>query len=373
MRMGKLLGILLLGGISIGCHKAHAVEDSAWIQIFNGKDLGDWVPKFAGHAAGVNQNDAFQVNNGRLQVIQTKPHSQTGFGHLFYNKRKFSYYLLRGQYRFLVDTSAFASESGGWTVQNNGFMLHAQSAASMGLNQDFPNSIEHQIIGPRGQVNNPPRNANLCVPGTMVSFNGQDYNDQNGHHCTDAKYHSLEYNKVLNNGTWLFSMAKVMSDSLMVFYVKSRIDTAWDSVMGFKNIRTTSPVAQLKEGYITIQDEGSSIEFSKIEVLDLVGCMDKSKSAFRDYFVKNDAAACNVTAVSARPEAADFSLVREGGTLRVRGAGARIAEVRGLDGSLQARFTPDAAVTAYSPRRPGIYLISIKTGTGSAIRKFAAF
>ena len=33
------------------------------------------------------------------------------------------------------------------------------------------------------------------------------------------------------------------------------------------------------------------------EVLDLVGCMDKGKPAYRSYFVKNDPAACNTTTI----------------------------------------------------------------------------
>src|SRR3954465_13175854 len=90
-----------------GLHLSAAAEDSAWVQIFNGKDINDWVPKFENQTLGVNQNNTFQVNNGMLEVILNDGYAKTGFGHLFYNKRPFSYYQLRIQFRFLKDASAF--------------------------------------------------------------------------------------------------------------------------------------------------------------------------------------------------------------------------------------------------------------------------
>ena len=35
-----------------------------WIQLFNGRDLTDWTPKFAKHDLGENLNDTFRVENG---------------------------------------------------------------------------------------------------------------------------------------------------------------------------------------------------------------------------------------------------------------------------------------------------------------------
>jgi len=34
------------------------------------------------------------------------------------------------------------------------------------------------------------------------------------------------------------------------------------------------------------------VQFRKVELLKLVGCMEKKSKKYRDYFVKNDANAC---------------------------------------------------------------------------------
>jgi hypothetical protein len=37
-----------------------------WIQLFNGRDLDGWTPKFAKHDLGENFNNTFRVENGLL-------------------------------------------------------------------------------------------------------------------------------------------------------------------------------------------------------------------------------------------------------------------------------------------------------------------
>ena len=43
-----------------------------WIQLFNGKNLDGWTPKFAKHDLGENYNDTFRVENGLLEVRYDK-------------------------------------------------------------------------------------------------------------------------------------------------------------------------------------------------------------------------------------------------------------------------------------------------------------
>ena len=72
-----------------------------WIQLFNGRDLDGWTPKFAKHELGENFNDTFRVENGLLEVRYDKwPAFDGEFGHMFY-KDPFSYYLLAAEYRFV--------------------------------------------------------------------------------------------------------------------------------------------------------------------------------------------------------------------------------------------------------------------------------
>ncbi|MDD4143893.1 MAG: hypothetical protein PHN68_04595, partial [Prolixibacteraceae bacterium] len=39
-----------------------------WIQLFNGKDLNNWQPKFKGYEAGFNLRNTFRVEDGLLRV-----------------------------------------------------------------------------------------------------------------------------------------------------------------------------------------------------------------------------------------------------------------------------------------------------------------
>jgi hypothetical protein len=48
----------------------------------------------------------------------------------------------------------------------------------------------------------------------------------------------------------------------------------------------------LTEGYITIQGESAPTEFRKIELLNLVGCMDPKSPKYKSYYVHADAGAC---------------------------------------------------------------------------------
>ena len=61
-------------------------------------------------------------------------------------------------------------------------------------------------------------------------------------------------------------------------------------------MRRSSSLSQttpLTGGFITIQAETAEIDFRKIEVLDLEGCMDPQARNYRAYFVKSDPSRCS--------------------------------------------------------------------------------
>jgi hypothetical protein len=354
MRMSGIAGTFLLCLLPFTAKAVHAAEDSAWIQMFNGKDLNDWDFKIRFQTLNVDPKHTFKVKDGNLFVDYSEYKSfgkesegKSEFGHMAYKPRKFSYYLLRSEYQF---TGTQAVDGPGWAKENNGFMLHSQSMASMTLNQDFPNSLEAQLLGGN-------KTMNLCTPGTK-------FRDMSGKEIVD---HCPSYAGATQNPpkppAWTYVSALVYGDSLIKFMVGK--DTVW---------RFTKPMLDngtpLKEGYIAIQGESAPVLFRKIEILDLVGCMDKTKvGAYRSYFVKHDAAACATSGVKTAPEARDFSVAREGGALRLHGEGAYLEDVRRPDGARAAGFVPGSRTSQFIPREPGIYLVSVKTATGSAQRK----
>ena len=104
---------------------------------------------------------------------------ESKFGHLFYERQKFSHYIVAAEYRFIGEQVAGGPD---WAIRNNGLMLHSQSPQSMGKDQDFPISVEVQLLG--GLPNGKPRStANMCSPGTQVFINGTMVKG----HCLNSK------------------------------------------------------------------------------------------------------------------------------------------------------------------------------------------
>jgi hypothetical protein len=152
--------------------------DGEWIQLFNGKNLDGWTPKIRGYVAGENFGNTFRVEDGILKVR----YDQYGefnerFGHLFF-KEPFSHYILRIEYRFIGEQCKGGPS---WAIRNSGAMIHGEPVETVSKDQDFPASIEVQLLG--GAEKGERTTANLCTPGTNVVMGGKLITQ----HCTNAK------------------------------------------------------------------------------------------------------------------------------------------------------------------------------------------
>lgn len=157
--------------------------DSAWVKLFNGKDLKDGDIKFTKHPLNTNFNNTFKVVDGILSVDYSVWGSfNQEFGHAANKTRPWSFYLLRVEYR--VGEKQVNGDPAR-ALQNNGLMLHSQSMASMTLNQGFPISLETQLLGASnvGADNNSPMN--LCTPGTGF-YTTETGGSVNNAHCYSA-------------------------------------------------------------------------------------------------------------------------------------------------------------------------------------------
>lgn len=257
-----------------------------WIQLFNGRDLSGWDIKFAKHELNDNFNDTFRVEDGLLKVRYDRWTTFNGeFGHIFY-KQPFSYYLVAAEYRFVGNQVTGAGQSLDWAIRNNGIMVHGQTAASMGLDQDFPISLEVQLLGGLGRGPRP--TANLCTPGTNVYFGDSLIT----RHCTNSTA------KTYDGDQWVRVEALVLGDSIIKHIANGdTVLTYRRTEMGGGAANNTKPgVLQpgraLTEGTISLQAETADIDFRKVEVLNLKGCMDPKASAYKPYYVKSDPAAC---------------------------------------------------------------------------------
>src|SRR5690606_10042748 len=130
------------------CASSNSADNEQWIDLFNGKDLDAWAIKIQGSALGENPLDTFRVEDGLLKArydnYPSFPQKNAGFGHIFYADRAFSHYIIEVEYRFVGEQ---VKDGPAWAYRNNGIMYHTQSPQSMGLDQDFPLSIEFQLLG----------------------------------------------------------------------------------------------------------------------------------------------------------------------------------------------------------------------------------
>ena len=234
--------------------------DENWKPLFNGKNLDGWKVKIKGYDLGDNFADTFRVADGMLTVsYDGYDKFSSRFGHIFY-EHPYSHYRIRTEYRFIGDQ---VPEGPGWALRNSGIMLHCQSPDSMGKDQNFPVSIEVQLLGGKGSGDR--TTANLCTPGTHVVMDGQLFK----RHCTNSK------SKTYHGDQWVTVEVEVHGDEVIrhlvngeevLSYTKPQLDESDGDAK--KLIEAGAPVA-LKSGYISLQSESHPIQFRKVELLEI--------------------------------------------------------------------------------------------------------
>ena len=232
--------------------------EGEWIQLFNGKDLEGWTPKIKGYDLGDNFGDTFRVEDGILKVSYEKyDNFDERFGHLVYDE-EFSHYVLRVEYRFVGDQVPGGPD---WAFRNSGIMIHGQSPESMEKDQDFPVSIEVQLLGGRGEGKGERTTANLCTPGTNVVMDGELFTP----HCVNS------HSKTYNGDQWVTVEVEVhgnefihhiIDGEVVLEYEKAQLDPKDE--YGRKLIKDGNLL--LDKGTISLQLESHPVEFRKVEL-----------------------------------------------------------------------------------------------------------
>ena len=273
---------------------AQQARDKDWKKIFNGKNLDGWDIKIAGQPLNDNYKNTFRVEDGMLRIAYDQYTNFDGkFGHLYYNK-PYSYYLLRYQYRFTGNQTAGGAS---WNVRNSGVMIHSQSAQSLSIGQDFPVSVEVQLLG--GLDKGERYTGNICTPGTQVHIMGE----LSQAHCVNST------SKTYNGDQWVSMTVLVLGDSIVKHIVEG------DTVLTYTNVEVgggfVSKVYDFKSahidnaeywqnlqntpltgGYIALQAESHPIDFKNIELLNLEGCTDKKAKNYKSYYLQTDNKQC---------------------------------------------------------------------------------
>ncbi len=228
-----------------------------WISLFNGQNLDGWTPKIRGYQLGENFGDTFRVQDGLLKVSYDAYDDgfQDRFGHLFY-KEKFSNYVLRVEYRFVGQQVAGGP---GWAIRNSGVMLHCQDPASMGLNQNFPVSIEMQMLGGDGTQER--ANANVCTPGTHIEMDGKLVTA----HCRNSA------SPTYHGDQWVTVEVEVRGDQVIRHKIDGRIVLEYQKPQLDPSDADAQRLigdgqVQLVEGYLALQSESHPIEFRRVQI-----------------------------------------------------------------------------------------------------------
>ncbi len=253
MRTFAIMSAMLL---LISCSSKKQSGSQDWIQLFNGKDLNDWSVKIKGYELNNNFMNIFRVEDGLMKVrYEGLDTFRNEFGHIFY-KEPFSRYKLRIEYRFTGDQVPGAPS---WAYRNSGVMLHSQSPESMGVDQDFPVSIEAQFLGGDGAAER--STGNVCTPGTNIVMDGQLITQ----HCitsSSGTYHG---------DVWVKAEFVVLGDSVIHHIIEGdTVLTYFRPQVGGAHEGYPVPEGTLiDKGYICLQAESHPVEFRKVELLDL--------------------------------------------------------------------------------------------------------
>ncbi len=241
----------------------YPIEDSSeeWVSLFNGKNLDGWTPKLFHHELGDNYQNTFRVVDEEI-VVDYSDYEEFGtrYGHLFY-EQPFSSFHLKWEYRF---TEQWLEDAPSYTYRNSGVMFHSQAPETILKEQDWPISVEYQMLAEEEEGNRRPT-GNMCSPGTDVVLNGRI----DPRHCISSASDTYQWNE------WVKAELIVYADSIVHHLVNG------DTVLTYTAPQIGGGVAHgfdpkikvdgkpLTSGYIGLQSEGQGVIFRDLWIREL--------------------------------------------------------------------------------------------------------
>ena len=141
-------------------------------------------------------------------------------------------------------------------------MLHGQRPETMAKDQEFPVSIEVQLLGGNGK--DPRSTANLCTPGTNVVLDGELFTP----HCTTSD------SETYHGDQWVTVEVEVRGSEIVKHYVNGKLVMDYTEPQYDERDETAQPLIEgddllIDSGTISIQAESHPTQFRKIEILPL--------------------------------------------------------------------------------------------------------
>lgn len=256
-QMIRLSVLFLLGLASVAGAAEKDFPVGKWVSLFNGKNLEGWTPKIRGYKYGENFRNTFRVEDGVIKVRYDQYETfDQRFGHLFY-EQEFSHYRLRTEYRFVGEQTEGGPR---WALRNSGLMLHGQDPQTMTLDQEFPVSIEVQLLGGNGKQNR--TTSNLCTPGTNVVMKDRLFRP----HCKSSSSQTYHLDQ------WVTAEVEVRGSDVIRHLLDGEVVLEYTEPQLDPKDKDAKRLIKddnllLSGGTISLQSESHPCEFRKVELM----------------------------------------------------------------------------------------------------------
>lgn len=258
--------ILLISALLISCSGSKTLpemrEVTDWSDLFNGRNLNGWTTKIHHYEPGVNYGDTFRAEDGMIKVRYDKYEDdfENKFGHLYTDKVYADFHLIL-EYRFVGEA---CQGTPSYAIKNSGVMFHSQDPKTMLKEQDWPISVEMQLLAGLTRGESRPT-GNMCSPGTEVIFEGE----MDPRHCIPSSSDTYFMDQ------WVKAELIVYHDSLVQHIING------EKVLEYSKPQIGGGVAKrfdpeykqdgtlLKKGHIALQSEGQPIDFKNIMIREL--------------------------------------------------------------------------------------------------------
>ncbi|WP_017446905.1 3-keto-disaccharide hydrolase [Gayadomonas joobiniege] len=226
--------------------------------LYNGKDLSGWTVKIYGHQSEDNFANTFVADGESIKVNYAQyPLFNNRFGHLYTNE-SYQNFHLKFDYRFYGE---FLTDAPSYAKLNSGVMFVSQSPESMKIQQNWPVSVEMQLLA--DDPKNPGRTTgNMCSPGTDIEYQGKLFKP----HCLKSEYPALPSGQwvsaelIVNNG----QVIQKINGQTVLRYANPSVNIN-KTIKGY-DVSLFKKGQKLHNGRIALQSEGHPIEFKNIRI-----------------------------------------------------------------------------------------------------------
>ena len=244
------------------CAQKSNISEENWKPMFNGENLEGWTAKINHYETGENYGDTFRMEDSIIKVRydQYEGDFDERFGHLYFDT-PYARFHLSMEYRFVGELHPGAPP---YTLKNSGIMFHSQNPRSMLKNQDWPISVEMQLLAGITEGEDRPT-GNMCSPGTEIEYQGEMYPG----HCLNSS------SETYYGDQWIKAELIVYGDSLATHIINGKKVLEYTKpqigggvVQGF-DPKEKKDGKLLTEGFIALQSEGQPIDFRNVKIMNL--------------------------------------------------------------------------------------------------------